>query len=112
MKELHLPSRLLIYLKIFMIIDPKRNLSEKALRESEQRLDLAVTGTGLGLWDWMVQTGETVFNERWAEIVGYTIEELAPVSIDTWIKLTHPDDLEKSNELLEKYFAGKMDHYM
>jgi len=86
--------------------------TEKALRESEQRLALAVTGTGLGLWDWMVQTGETVFNERWAEIVGYTIEELAPVSIDTWIKLTHPDDLEKSNELLTKYFAGKTDHYI
>ncbi len=89
----------------------ERKRAEKALWESEERLDLAVKGTGAGLWDWMVQTGETVFNERWAEIVGYTLEELSPVSIETWIKLTHPDDLKRSNELLERHSAGETEYY-
>ena len=63
----------------------ERQRAEEALRESQERLSLAVEGTNLGLWDWMVQTGETVFNERWAEIVGYTLEELAPKMLDTKI---------------------------
>jgi PAS domain S-box-containing protein len=85
---------------------------ELALHESGERLKLAVEGTGAGLWDWQVQTGEVVFNPRWAEIVGYTLEELQPISIQTWINLTHPDDLEVSNRLLEKCFAGENDNYI
>jgi len=83
----------------------------EALRESEERLSLAIEGTNVGLWDWKVQTGETYFNERWARIVGYTLEELAPVSIQTWMGLCHPEDLERSAALLEKHFAGETELY-
>jgi PAS domain S-box-containing protein len=85
--------------------------TEKALRESEERLNLAIRGTGVGLWDWQVQTGAVVFNERWAEIVGYRLKELRPLSIQTWLNLCHPDDLKQSEELLNKHFAGETDYY-
>ena len=81
--------------------------SEEALRESEEKLKLAIEGSGVGLWDWRVQSGEMVINDRWAQILGYTVEELAPVTIDTWTSLTHPDDREKSQELLTKHFSGE-----
>jgi len=42
-------------------------------REESDRLNLALQSSGLGLWDWNMVTGETVFNERWAEIIGYTL---------------------------------------
>ncbi len=58
-----------------------------------------------------MQTGETEFDERWAEIVGYELEELEPVSIETWEELAHSEDLERSDELLEKHFAGETDYY-
>jgi PAS domain S-box-containing protein len=90
----------------------ERKKMEAALQISEERLDLAIKGAGIGLWDWNIQTGETVFNERWADIVGYKLEELYPVSIDTWIDLCHPDDLKKSNALLEEHFAGKTEYYI
>jgi PAS domain-containing protein len=32
----------------------------------------------LGTWEWNIQTGETVFNETWAEIIGYSLDELQP----------------------------------
>lgn len=89
----------------------ERKKVEKALKESEERVSMAIEGTDLGLWDWMVQTGETIFNERWANILGYTLEELAPVNIDTWIRLTHPDDLKRSNELLARHFTGESEFY-
>lgn len=70
-----------------------------------------VSNANLGTWEWNILTGEANFNERWAEIVGYTLEELSPVSIDTWIKLTHPDDLEKSKAPLQAHFDGKTSRY-
>jgi PAS domain S-box-containing protein len=69
----------------------ERKQAEEALRESEQRLDLAIQGAELGLWDWRIQTGELIVNNRWAEMIGYPRAELDP-HIDTWRRLLHPDD--------------------
>ena len=89
----------------------ERKQAEKALKESEERLDLALKGTGVGTWDWRIQTDEIIYNERWAEIIGYTLEELSPISTDILKKYTHPDDLKKSNALIKKHFSGETDHY-
>jgi PAS domain S-box-containing protein len=85
--------------------------AEQRLTNEQQRLSNILWGTGAGTWEWNVQTGETRFNERWAEIVGYRLEELAPVNIDTWMRLAHPDDLGQSGELLARHFSGETDHY-
>jgi PAS domain S-box-containing protein len=85
--------------------------SEKILEEQKVKFEGFIKGTNVGTWEWNVQTGETTFNERWAEIIGYTLDELAPVSIDTWMKYAHPDDLKRSGKLLEKHFKGEIDYY-
>ncbi|NLT52467.1 MAG: PAS domain S-box protein, partial [Ignavibacteria bacterium] len=85
--------------------------SEAALRNSEEQLKLAIDGSGAGLWDWEVQTGKLTINEKWAEICGYKLEELMPVSISTWEKLIHPEDFEKSNKLIKYHFEWKTDIY-
>ena len=56
-------------------------------------------------------TGETVFDERWAQIVGYRLEELEPVSIQTWTRLSHPDDLAASTALIEEHVKGLTPFY-
>ena len=89
----------------------ERRLAEQALLESRDQLASVIDGTRAGIWDWNVQTGETGFNERWAEIVGYTLDELQPISIRTWVDLCHPDDLARSNDLLGRHFAGVLDYY-
>jgi len=81
------------------------------VEEQRKRLENIIEGTHLGTWEWNIKTGEAVFNERWAEIIGYTLSELQPVSIETWIKLAHPDDLQKSDELLRKHFDGETEYY-
>jgi two-component system, sensor histidine kinase and response regulator len=65
----------------------------------------------LGTWEWNIQTGEIIVNEKWAEIIGYKLVELSPVSFKTWEKLSHPDDFKKSNEMLSVYFQGKSSQY-
>lgn len=91
------------------ITEPKNK--ELALESERNRLAGILEGTRAGTWEWNVQTGEAVFNARWADIIGYTLNEISPVSIDTWIKFVHPDDLKKSNDLLQKHFSGELDYY-
>ena len=88
-----------------------RNMAEKSLAVERGRLSTILEGTNAGTWEWNVQTGEMLFNERWAEIIGYTLEEISPVSIETWKKFTHPDDLVASNRSLERHFSGELDYH-
>lgn len=81
------------------------------LSYERQRLEYIIEGTNIGTWEWNVQSGATIFNERWAEIVGYRLEELQPISIQTWLDLAHPEDLKLSEALLERHFSGELDYY-
>ncbi|MHB8773217.1 MAG: response regulator [Syntrophales bacterium] len=89
----------------------ERKRADESLNEERRRLAGIIKGTNVGTWEWNVQTGETVFNERWAEIIGYTLAELSPLSIDTWIRHSHPEDLKAASALLERHFAGALDYY-
>jgi diguanylate cyclase (GGDEF)-like protein/PAS domain S-box-containing protein len=88
-----------------------RILAEQEIAQKTQRLSNIIWGTGVGTWEWNVQTGEARFNKRWAELIGYTLDELAPVSVATWMKYAHPDDLAASGAALEKHFAGEIEYY-
>ena len=88
-----------------------RKQAEQDVRNLLWRLEGIIEGTKVGTWEWNVQTGETVFNERWAQILGYTLAELAPISIKTWERFAHPDDLKTSSESLERHFAGEAPFY-
>ncbi|MCB1774061.1 MAG: PAS domain S-box protein, partial [Gammaproteobacteria bacterium] len=88
-----------------------RKQAEIELVEQRQRLHHVLEGMAAGTWEWNVQTGETRFNERWAEIIGFRLEELEPVSIGTWTAFAHPDDLERSSALLQAHFRGETQHY-
>lgn len=89
----------------------KLKQTERALSNEHRRLEEIIWGTNVATWEWNVQTGATRFNERWAEIVGYTLEELSPVSIETWERLAHPEDLKTSEARLEEVFKREVDHY-
>jgi PAS domain S-box-containing protein len=81
------------------------------IKREKSRLKYILDGTNVGTWEWNVQTGETVFNARWAEIIGYSLKDLGPVSIDTWMKYAHPDDLANSGVKLQAHFDGLAEFY-
>jgi PAS domain S-box-containing protein len=91
--------------------EAQREAAIEALQNERWRLQSIIEGTHVGTWEWNIQTGETIFNEVWAQIIGYTLAELAPISIKTWEALAHPDDLKESNRLLEEHFAGALPYY-
>jgi PAS domain S-box-containing protein len=82
----------------------ERKRASEELRQSRQRLELALAGGDLGCWDRNLETGEVVRNRRWAEMLGFSLEEIEADS-NAWEKLIHPEDrarvLQEFNELLQ-----------
>jgi two-component system sensor histidine kinase/response regulator len=92
----------------------ERKQMEMALRANEERLDLALRGANLGLWDWQVDTGEQVVNDIWIEMLGYTraeLEESLGTRQERWATLVHPDDMPAIQESLHLHSHGKQPMY-
>ncbi|MBL8350200.1 MAG: PAS-domain containing protein [Burkholderiaceae bacterium] len=81
-----------------------RKHAERGLARERQSLQNIIEGTAVGTWEWNVETGQTVFNERWAQIVGHSLASLGPTTIDTWARLLHPEDQRQSSIELERHF--------
>ncbi len=88
----------------------ERKKAEEALRESQERLELAMEGAELGMWDWNIPTGALVFNDRWAEMLGYSSDEIRP-HIDSWEDSIHSEDTERVKEVLNRHVAGETSSY-
>lgn len=70
-----------------------------------------IEGTELGTWQWNIQTGEVIFSEKWAQVLGYDLKDLEPTSIDTWAMIAHPEDHDLCNIALQEHFSGITDYY-
>ena len=70
-----------------------------------------INNLDLGSWQWDIDLGTLIFNDKWAKMLGYTIDELSPYSIDIWHKLIHPDDFKTMEDSLLAHFDGKSPQY-
>ncbi|MCS3658281.1 PAS domain S-box-containing protein [Salinibacter ruber] len=84
--------------------------TERKLQKSRERLQMAVEGGNIGTWDWDLETGEVIFNRQWAEMLGYSREEL-DFHFSTWEELVHPVDLERALSMLDRYIEGEVGTY-
>jgi PAS domain S-box-containing protein len=98
------------FLTVMVDITEQMRLQE-ALASQRQRLMNVIEGTQLGTWEWNMQTGEIIVNERWAAMLGYSLAELAPTTIETRLRLAHPDDLVESTRQFDRHFEGLTDYY-
>jgi PAS domain S-box-containing protein len=80
-------------------------------RQSEHRLSSILRGSNAGAWAWNVSTGEVVIDERWAGMLGWAPEELAPFSLHTWSEKVHPEDYARAAAQLEAHLRGETDFY-
>ncbi|MFP4177509.1 MAG: PAS domain S-box protein, partial [Acholeplasmataceae bacterium] len=71
----------------------------------------SVDAAGLGTWQWDLETDETTFNEQWAAMLGYDLEELEPIGPTTWKRLTHPLDLKDSVAAIKSVIKGEEPTY-
>ncbi|MBM4257843.1 MAG: PAS domain S-box protein [Deltaproteobacteria bacterium] len=88
----------------------ERKREEEALRSSEERWQLAVSGGNDAIWDWKVATNEVYFSPRWREMLGYEPHEF-PDEFSEWESRIHPDDKTHALHDLERYFIGETPFY-
>jgi PAS domain S-box-containing protein len=88
----------------------ERKQMEVVLRESEQRLELALEGGAIGLWDWNLKTGRAVLGE-WATRMRRNVGYEQPPNIRNWKRAVHPDDWEKVSEVLNGHLSGRLPFY-
>ena len=80
----------------------ERKQVEAALRNSEERLSLAVHGTGMGTWDLDLQTGKAIWSETHFRLFGYEPAPGGEATADLWRERIHPDDLEGVQRAIEE----------
>ena len=78
--------------------------SEAELRESEARINLAATAANLGLWLWNIRDDELWVTKQWRRLFGFAESE--PVSFDRVLQVVHPEDRERTKQLVQQMFEG------
>jgi PAS domain S-box-containing protein len=84
---------------------------QEALQEERQRLAWVLEATRPGIWESNLDTGALRINERWAEMLGHTLQELEPIEQATWRSRVHPEDLPRVRRLREKHLSGELPFY-
>jgi PAS domain S-box-containing protein len=66
--------------------------AEEALRESDQRFQMAMDASNDGIWEWPdLGVPRYWWSPRFCSLIGYGADELDP-TLDTFMDLMHPDD--------------------
>ena len=79
----------------------ERKRAELALRESEQRLRIAIEAAQLGLWSVDVTGASMRLSPLTCQLFGLN-ESKAQISLDEWKELVHPDDRAQACGEMEK----------
>ncbi len=74
------------------------------IRESEERLNLALEGAGAGSWDWDIGSGSLHFNRQLYALLGYEPSDFSGNSSTDWNNLIHPDDDPPVREAIRRQF--------
>lgn len=88
----------------------ERKAIEEQLRVLNERLELALSGSDIGLWDWNVQSGEVHFNDWLPGMLGYSAAEF-PGNISEWESRIHPDDRADVTRQLMAHLRGETPFY-
>ncbi|MEN8133579.1 MAG: PAS domain S-box protein, partial [Pseudomonadota bacterium] len=88
----------------------ERKRVEDALRINEERLDLAMSVTNDGLFDWDIITNNVYFSPRYYTMAGYEAGEF-PGIFEEWAKRVFPEDFVDTEDAVKAYLAGEIPEY-
>ena len=83
-----------------------RKKVEELLHTSQEQLQLALTGAGMGMWSVNVKTMTGTVDERAADILGVPLETI-PAEVSAWAQMVHPDDASIHIVRFNEHLAGR-----
>lgn len=84
----------------------RREQTQAALHESEERLDLCISGADLAMTDWEVPTDRLTYGDGWSKLLGYEAGELAPRPASL-LPLIRGEDVAAAREALIRHLKGE-----
>ncbi|MDQ1240181.1 MAG: two-component system, cell cycle sensor histidine kinase and response regulator CckA, partial [Thermodesulfobacteriota bacterium] len=87
------------------VTDRKR--AEEALKQAQEMLSMAIDGANLGIWDWNLTTGKTIWAERNFRMLGYEPGDFVP-TFKKWEELVHREDWPQVSQNLQLHLDGKL----
>lgn len=94
-----------------LVIRRRLERTEAVLAEDRQHLSNVLDGTAAGTWDLDIASGRLVVNERWAQMLGRSRAELAPITAGTWEQLCHAEDLAAAQGALQRHLDSECERY-
>jgi two-component system, LuxR family, sensor kinase FixL len=85
-----------------------RKRADLALRESEERMTLAVEAAQFGIWGWNIARNEVWGSERWRHLFGFVSGE--DVSLERVMQRIHQDDRETVDREVRRAIADRNDY--
>lgn len=92
------------------IAESELRKTAKVLRETESRLQAAVQGAELGIWEWDLQSRTIWMADHWAPSLG-TFTEPVSVSVKEWLSFVHPDHRKSAIVAAERVIKGEAPSY-
>jgi diguanylate cyclase (GGDEF)-like protein/PAS domain S-box-containing protein len=91
----------------------ERRRVEREIRDAKERLDLALEGSNLALWDWDLSSNEVFFSEGWAEMLGITLDGTSGAIFrgEQVIALNHTEDQPRFEAALSNALRGASDEF-
>lgn len=83
----------------------QRNKAEHALKESEERYQLAVSGSSDGLWDWDMSSNKVYRSPQYKKMLDYENDEFSD-DYDTWLTHLHPEDRKPAIAVLDAHLEN------
>lgn len=90
---------------VFQDITERRRVHEE-LKESEQRLSIALSASSTGLWDYNPVTNKSVYSDTWFRMLGYEPPE-GSVTGERFFSLLHPEDFDVYRATLDQHLRGE-----
>jgi PAS domain S-box-containing protein len=80
------------------------------LKDTQERLQKTLDSTNDGIWDYNLQTGEFKCSRRWAEMLGYTPNDIPAIGCHCE-QSVHPEDKKAFQTAFSDYVHGRCDDY-
>ncbi|MCY7387560.1 MAG: diguanylate cyclase, partial [Burkholderiales bacterium] len=91
----------------------ERKHAEREITRAKERLDLALVGSGLAIWDWDLIGNNVVFSENWRALLDARPTDRDDIVYhgDEILVWNHPEDRERFQAALHAAAKGTVDHF-
>lgn len=78
------------------------------LRRNEELYAMALQGTKAGVYEWNVEKNTVHVNDYWKMLLGYGKDEPVAVTLDLFLSLIHPEDLQRKSKEIHEFMISRI----